>query len=124
MLIVFLIGIYIVCLLVWPSFFQVLISTLNLNVPGIILIEICKLLPTINLLNYIGQNTIGLYFMSGALPIVFSILVHKLLSGQSMLGMLIVFFASFIVGLGAVYLMNRFVPFLFDLRVLWKKASK
>lgn len=62
--------------------------------------------------------------MSGALPIVFSILVHKLLSGQSMLGMLIVFFASFIVGLGAVYLMNRFVPFLFDLRVLWKKASK
>ena len=78
----------------------------------------------IYLLIYIGQNTIGLYFMSGALPIVFSILVHKLLSGQSMLGMLIVFFASFIVGLGAVYLMNRFVPFLFDLRVLWKKASK
>ena len=62
--------------------------------------------------------------MSGALPVVLSLFVHKFLSVQSQIGVLLVFVGSFMIGLCAVYLMNRFVPWLFDLRVLWKKQEK
>lgn len=125
----FMIGIYVVSLLTNPTFFRVLISTLDLNIPGVllgilatvILIELCKLLPGIKLLNYIGQNTIGFYFMSGALPIVISSLVNKFSLEQSIIGVIVVFSLSMLIALGAVYFINRCLPWLFDLRVLWKK---
>ena len=69
---------YVICLVMWPEYFKVLVSMLDVNISGIvlsilstlILIELCKKLPSSKLLNYVGQNTICFYFMSGALPIV------------------------------------------------------
>lgn len=123
------IGVYVTCLVLWPKQFHVLISTLDLNVPGmafsllstLMLIELCKKIPSSNLLNYIGQNTIGFYFMSGALPIVLSMIVHKFMPEYNAFGLMVVFTGSICIGFAIVYLLNRFTPWVFDLRSLWKK---
>ena len=123
------IGLYIVCLVLWPGYFNVLVSMLDVNVPGIalsllsiiILIELCKKMPALKILNYIGQNTIGFYFMSGALPIVLSMVVNRLMPQSNAVGFVFVLAGSAGVGYGLVYLMNRFTPWIFDLRLLCKK---
>ena len=112
-----------------PNYYRVLVSMLDVNVPGIalsllstiILIEICKFVSVSKLLNYIGKNTIGLYFMSGALPIVLSMVVHKIIPSANYIGLSFVFISSLGIGLVAVALINRFAPWLFDLRALRKK---
>lgn len=114
---------YIILLIIYPSHFKVLVSMLDVNIAGIFLsilatvtlIEACKRLPESNALNYIGQNTIGFYFMSGALPIVLSMVVHKVIPGANALGLSIVFAASMAISYVAVYIMNRFMPWLLDL---------
>ena len=120
---------YVILLIIYPSHFKVLVSMLDVNIAGmfisilatLLLIELCKRLPKSNVLNYIGQNTIGFYFMSGALPIVLSMLVHKIMPGSSAMGLAIVFAGSMGISYVAVYLMNRFMPWLFDLRTLKRK---
>ena len=112
------IGVYVTCLVFWPKQFHVLISTLDVDVPGIvisllstlILIELCKKIPTSNLLNYIGQNTIGFYFMSGALPIVLSMIVHRFMPGSNVMGLMVVFAGSICIGFGIVYLLIPLYP--------------
>ena len=130
-LLIFLIGVYFVSLFTYSSFFHVLISTLDLNIPGIllgilatvVLIELCKLLPSMRLLNYIGQNTIGFYFMSGALPIVLSMFVHKFIHGNNVWGCIIVFVSSMFIACIAVMIMNHWLPWMFDLRMLRSKRK-
>ena len=120
---------YIILLIIYPSHFKVLVSMLDVNMAGMFisilatvsLIELCKRLPKSNVLNYIGQNTIGFYFMSGALPIVLSMVVHKVMPGSSALGLAIVFAGSMDIGYVVVYLINRFMPWLLDLRTLKRK---
>lgn len=125
-----LIILYMTALVVWPNDFRVLVSMLDINNLGIvisllstiILIEFCKLIPSSKLLNYIGKNTIGFYFMSGALPIVLSMAVHKFIPDCNYIGLIIVFISSVIFALIAVFLMNSFAPWVFDFRQLWKKS--
>ena len=124
-----LIVLYVILLIIYPSHFKVLVSMLDVNIAGIFLsilatvtlIEACKRLLESNALNYIGQNTIGFYFMSGALPIVLSMVVHKVMPGSSALGLAIVFAGSMGISYVAVYIMNRFMPWLLDLRTLNRK---
>ena len=123
------IVLYVILLIIYPRHFKVLVSMLDVNIAGIFisilatvsLIELCKRLPNSNVLKYIGQNTIGFYFMSGALPIVLSMVVHKVMPESSALGLAIVFAGSMGISYAAVYLMNRFMPWLFDLRTLKRK---
>lgn len=123
------IVLYVILLIMYPVHFKVLVSMLDVNIAGIFisilatvsLIELCKRLPKSNVFNYIGQNTIGFYFMSGALPIVLSMVVHKAMPESNALGLSIVFFGSMSIGYVAVYIMNKFMPWLFDLRSLKSK---
>lgn len=124
------IVVYVVCLVFQPAYFRVLVSTLDLNAPGIlisllstmILIELCKKLPTISLLNYIGQNTICFYFMSGALPIIVGMVVSKAI-GLSVFGYIMVFIVSLTFALIGTYIINRWFPWLLDMRVVFKKSK-
>ena len=75
----------------------------------------------IHAITYLGQNTIGFYFMSGALPIVLSMVVHKVMPGSSALGLAIVFVGSMGISYVAVYIINRWMPWLLDLRTLKRK---
>ena len=61
--------------------------------------------------------------MSGALPIVLSMVVHKVMPGASALGMATVFAGSMSISYVAVYIMNRFMPWLLDLRLLLKERQ-
>lgn len=121
---------YVVCLAFEPAYFRVLVSTLDMNVPGIlisllstiILIELCKKIPSINILNFIGQNTICFYFMSGALPFVVGMAIGKV-NGANEFGYIIVFFVSLTFALIGTYIINKWLPWLLDLRKLQKKEN-
>lgn len=122
------IAVYVALLGVRPDSFHVLISMLSLDIDGValsllsvfILVGLCKMMKRVRIIDYIGQNTIGLYFMSGALPIVFSMLAGRF-GAPSLPGLLLIFLGSLATALAAVCLMNRYIPFVFDLRKLRKK---
>ena len=117
---------YIGILLLYPTKFHVLVSVMKLNLPGIcisilsiiILVGLCKQINHSKLFNYIGQNTIGLYFMSGALPVVFSIIGNHFLSAGSTIGVVFVFICSMCVSYLVVRLINHLAPWLLDIRKL------
>ena len=100
------------------------ISILSLQPLGIVttlfacvlLIELCKVLPENRIVNYIGQNTLGFYFMSGALPIVVSMLAHKLISGSYLVVMLADWIICLILAYAFVKLINRWLPWMFDFK--------
>lgn len=104
------------------------ISILSLQPWGIVttllscmlLIELCKHLPENRVMNYIGKNTLGFYFMSGALPIVLSMLAHKMIPGSHLWLMLFVWVACLVMAYVVVMIINRWLPWIFDLRLLKK----
>lgn len=125
---------YVVLLLLFKDSFKVLISLGQLNILGILIstvgiivfVEICKMLKKCNWLNDIGKNTIGLYFMCGAWPIVMGMIVRKIM-GINLAGWVIVYVSSFCFAYITMKLIVRFIPFMFDLRNgknLFRKAEK
>lgn len=125
------IALYALLLGVRPKSFHVLISMLSLDIDGValsllsvfILVGLCKMMRRAKILDYIGQNTIGLYFMSGALPIVFSMLAGRF-GAPNLFGLIAIFVGSLATAVAAVYLMNRYIPFIFDLRKLWNRQKQ
>ena len=81
----------------------------------------CKQLPEIRPLSFIGQNSIGFYFMSGALPITISMLAHKLMPSSNVVTMLGIWIVCLVTSYIAVLLINRWLPWLWDLRVIKHK---
>jgi hypothetical protein len=106
-----------------------LISTLQIQPLGfltsaiacLLLVWLCKQLPVIKPLTFIGKNSIGFYFMSGALPIIFSLVAHKLVVGSYAWLLLMVWLSCLVVAYIAVLLINRWLPWLWDFRLLRKK---
>lgn len=106
-----------------------LISTLQIRPLGflasaiacLLLVWLCKKLPEIKLLSFIGQNSIGFYFMSGALPISLSMLAHKFVAGSPVWMMLAIWVACLVTAYIAVMIINRWLPWLWDLRKLSKR---
>ena len=90
---------------------------------SILLIELCRIIPQNKILTFIGQNSIGFYFMCGALPIVFSLLAHKCISGTSVWGLLIVYLACMVISYLVMKILTNWVPWLFDLRLLKRQNS-
>lgn len=113
-----------VAIILLSNFADPLISTLTIKPLGVVtsliacmlLVQLCKLLPEVKLLTFIGQNSIGFYFMSGALPIIFGLLAHKLVAGSHSWLMLLVWLASMVGAYVGVMVINRWLPWLWDLR--------
>lgn len=109
-----------------------LISTLQIQPLGfltstiacLLLVWFCKTLPEIKPLTFIGQNSIGFYFMSGALPITFCMIAHKVVIGSPVWMMLTVWVACLVVAYIAVTIINRWLPWLWDMRELRNKKDK
>lgn len=103
-----------------------LISTLSIQPLGVVtsliacilLVQFCKASPEVKFLTYIGQNSIGFYFMSGALPIVFSLIMHKLFSGYYILILAVVFLLSIFTAYIVMKVLIRWIPWLFDMRLI------
>lgn len=129
--ILFLLIIFYALIVFSPLDIHVLVSMLDVNIPGVfvsvlstlILIELCKLIPKCSILDYIGKHTIGLYFMCGGFPILMSMFMLKFSDAPNTIGLIAVFVGSFVLGLVMVFLINKQMPYLFDLRYL-RKPSK
>ena len=118
-----LLAAYIVIIL-FCDYTNPLISTLQIQPLGfltsviacILLVWFCKHLPKEKLLTFIGQNSIGFYFMSGALPITLSMFAHKFVTGSPAWMMLIIWVVCLAAAYMAVMIINRWLPWLWDLR--------
>lgn len=117
-----------VAIIFWCKNTNPLISTLEILPLGfvtsimacLLLVWLCKCLPEMKTLTFIGQNSIGFYFLSGALPIPLGILAQKAIPGISVWVMLAIFIICLIAAYLAVMIINRWLPWLWDLRQLKK----
>lgn len=108
---------------------RLLVSMLTLTpfgiLPGaisvLLLIKICKVLPDNKILTFIGQNSLGFYFLCGGIPMLLGIVFHKFVSGEPIWGVFIVFVVSLVVSYLIVYMLNWWTPWVFDLRKLKKQ---
>lgn len=100
------------------------IQSALLSMTGILsLIYICKKVPATKFSDYWGRNTLGLYFVCGAIPNTIAIILRKLMPvGIPMV--LICWMLSFAVALVVVYFLNRYLPFMFDIRKLRIKHNE
>jgi len=87
-----------------------------------LVVTLCKWLPAHRWADYWGRHTIGLYFFCGALPNVMAMVLSRLHLPQVCL-VPVCALLSLLVALTIVYLLNRFVPWVFDLRLLKKSAT-
>lgn len=115
-----------VCLTITPP---LTINILKISLLGyvmaifscVIIIHYAKKLPANKIIDRIGSHTLGLYFLSGAIPETLCSITKKLLDFNSIIicGIALV---SFLIGIVMNEMMVRFFPFLFDLRLLKKKT--
>ena len=118
----------IVCIMCFDSYCGPLhTNPLNLqSIPIIIVgvycvIWICKRLPNSSIVNYMGRRSIGFYFMSGATTNTMAIIINRITDNHNTLLLLIVWALSYVLGVGIVFLLNRFIPCVFDFRLCFKK---
>lgn len=103
-----------------------LISTLTIQPLGfvtsatacLLLVWLCKKQPEAKTLTFIGQNSLGFYFLSGALPIIFGMVANTFLVSGSTFVMLAILIVCVIIAYVAVLIINRWLPWLWDLRQL------
>ena len=118
-----------VAIIFWCKNTNPLISTLEILPLGfvtsivacLLLAWLCKRMPETKSLTFIGQNSIGFYFLSGALPIPLGILAQKAIPDISVWVMLAIFVICLIAAYIAVIIINRWIPWLWDLRLIRKK---
>lgn len=113
-----------------------LISTLQIQPLGfltsaiscLLLVWLSKRLPNIKQLSFIGQNSLGFYFLSGALPIPLGLVMNKSFAAmslqfnvlQTMLILIVMWIVCMILAYLTVFIINRWLPWLWDLRLLRK----
>lgn len=108
-----------------------LISILTLQPMGVLsaiiavvlLIKGCQYIPHNYILTFIGQNTLMFYFLSGALPIILSVMAHKLICGTYLVVMLFVLIFSLLFAYFITFILIKFAPWCFDLRKISKPLS-
>lgn len=101
---------------------QLNILGLVMSVGGIILlIELCKKLPSIGLFQWVGRNTLVMYFLSGGIPNILSVFFVKLGMHLSFMPYLVISMISFMLGVVGSYIIGKYFPFVLDLRTIKKK---
>lgn len=128
--------VYVILIKFFKSYFKVTISVQELNFLGILIsllsifvfISLVKRINTTNkiteVLSFIGKNSMCYYFMSGALPIVISKVMNMLIPTPNAIGLTLVYVLCITIAYIATYIMNRIIPFVFDLRYLKKYFQK
>lgn len=85
----------------------------------ILLVWLCKCIQESKPLTFIGQNSLGFYFLSGAIPIPLALIARKAITGYYCWVTLAIFALSIIVAYAAVAFINRWLPWLWD----WRKIK-
>ena len=90
---------------------------------SVLLVEICRIIPRVEILSFIGRKSIGFYFLSGALPVIISSFAFRFYSSPSVLMLLGVWAICSLLAVLFIKILTCYLPFLFDLRVLINKTS-
>ncbi len=96
------------------------VGILLITVSTLLIITACKRLPSVNCINFWGRRTIGLYFFCGALPNLSAIILFHF-HIPSAIRVLLCTCISLILALLVVYILNRLVPWVYDLRLMKRK---
>lgn len=107
---------------------KVLINMKQFNFTGflgsaigcLLMVEVCKRLPRMRLLTFIGTNSIVFYFLSGAVPVVVNVLFKRLSPVPGTADFLLYLVACVALASAITYVIQRFLPFLTDLRKVKK----
>ena len=118
-----LLGAYVALCLCFKSS-STLISTLKIQPIGyltsliacLLMVWLCKRLPEMKILTFIGKNSLGFYLVSGALPVILCFIANKVVAGRPVWTMLVIWLTSLFLAYGVVWLMNKWAPWLLDLR--------
>jgi fucose 4-O-acetylase-like acetyltransferase len=133
LLLVLLFLIYLLVEYCTPKSVQCMTSMNKLNFLGAfvsiigsyLLVRFCKFIRNNNFLNFIGSHSICFYFFSGGIPIVLSATFSRYLSFLKSQD--VVLFAVFLLSLLLAYtlswLLYRYMPFLFDVRILLRRCT-
>lgn len=87
----------------------------------ILMVYVCKKIPTIGLLNYISKNSLLFYMLCGGYPNVMAYLCQRL-SDNSTINVVASTIISILLAYVTTILINKYLPFLVDLRRIRKKA--
>lgn len=101
----------------------------GLNVYGLALsllgiaamIGMTKRISSVGIVNWIGRHTIGLYFFSAIILKGVCPAVKHYITEQNYWFTIACAIIAFALGIGVVYVLNRWLPFIFDLRLLKRK---
>lgn len=84
------------------------------------LIEFVKYLPSCRIINYIGRHSIGFYFFCGSIVNVFAV-IGKLIFPNGYIFVIIIAISAYLFSLLLVWLINTYLPFIYDLRLIKKR---
>lgn len=126
-----LVIIFIISIVFFSEHFKYVTSLCMMNVLGVLitilstvlLIELCKSIPEFKVLSFIGQNTMGYYFLSGAVPSIVAMIVLQFIPNLHWYMLLLIWVVNLIIATFFVMIMNKWFPWLFDLRLLKKKKN-
>ena len=110
---------------------SMLVSMLTITPLGIIpalisvllLIKFCKILPYSKILSFIGQNSIGFFFLCSGVPLLLSVVLHRYIEGEPIWGLFVSVIISLVFSYGVVLVLNRWFPWVFDIRRIKKHKS-
>lgn len=85
------------------------------------IIYMCQYFKSNRFIDYFGRHTLALYFLSGALPELVGILMMKIRHQLDWGQVISVTILSMLLACALTYLINRYAPYLLDLRLLKKK---
>lgn len=85
-------------------------------------ISLCKRLPPNSIVQWVSRHSIGFYFLSAAVPFA-CIRICNLFLRPGYLSFFCQMIISFAIAYLFTYLLNKIVPFLFDIRKIFKKQS-
>lgn len=88
----------------------------------LLLIHIIKRCNDYNITNFIGKNSIIFYFLSGAVPNTFATIFGKMLEKNTL--MITTFIVSIVISYAATYTINKYFPYLTDMRLLRNKQTE
>lgn len=89
----------------------------------VLMIYICKFLPRIGWLDYIGKNSLVFYMLCGGYPNILAVLFQKV-SDNSTLNVVASSVLSIILAYVSTVLINRFLPLLVDIRtIIWREKA-
>lgn len=87
------------------------------SVLGIVLLtDVCKKLPTIKLFNWVGRHTLVMYFLSGGIPNILSVMMLNMGVRLNFASFMVLCSFSFIIGMIGTWIIEKYFPFVIDLR--------